>query len=114
MSGREPLRVVHGDRDIAESPGAKHDSDKPRLDLLPWAAVLACADVLTFGADKYGAENWQRVPEGKRRFLAASLRHVIAYARGEWLDPESGLPHLSHALTSLMFVFELASKESAK
>jgi hypothetical protein len=111
---RESLRVVHAERTADEAFGVKHDAEKPRLDLLPWSAVLACADVLTFGATKYGDENWRRVPGGERRFLAASLRHVIAYARGEWLDPESGLPHLAHALSSLMFVFELASKEGVK
>jgi hypothetical protein len=102
------LRVVEA---AVPTSGVKHDGEKPRLDLLPWGAVVACADVLTFGARKYGEDNWHRVPDGKRRYLAASLRHVIAYARGEWLDEESGLPHLAHALTSLMFLFELAVKD---
>ena len=114
MSSREPLRVVHGERTAGESVGVKHDAEKPRLDLLPWGAVVACADVLAFGARKYGEDNWHRVPDGKRRYLAASLRHAIAYARGEWTDGESGLPHLAHALTSLMFLFALAEKEGAK
>ena len=106
------LRVLEIDR--APTAGVKHDAEKARVDLLPWDAVIACAEVLTHGAAKYGDENWRSVPNGKRRYLAASLRHVIAYARGEWLDRESGLPHLAHALTSLMFVFELASKDGVK
>ena len=97
-----------------ERVGVKHDSGKPRLDLLPWAAVLACGETLAYGAKKYGDDNWSRVPNGRARYLAASLRHVIAFARGEWLDAESGLPHLAHALTSLMFLYELASKEISK
>ena len=97
-----------------ERVGVKYDAGKPRLDLLPWGAVVACAETLTYGAQKYGEDNWSRVPNGPARYLAASLRHVIAFARGEWLDTESGLPHLAHALTSLMFVYELASKETAK
>jgi hypothetical protein len=97
-----------------ECVGVKHDGGKPRLDLLPWGAVLACAETLTYGAQKYGEGNWSRVPNGRTRYLAAALRHVIAFAQGEWLDAESGLPHLAHALTSLMFLYELASKEDAK
>jgi len=111
---REPLRVVQGERTVGESIGVKYDAEKPRLDLLPWNAVLACGDVLAHGAKKYGPDNWPLVPDGRRRYIAAALRHVIAYARGEWADHESGLPHLAHAITSLMFVFELASKEGPK
>ena len=97
-----------------EHVGVKHDAGKPRLDLLPWGAVLACADTLAYGARKYGEDNWSRVPNGRARYLAAALRHVVAFAQGEWLDAESGLPHLGHALTSLMFLYELASKEDTK
>ena len=33
--------------------GHKHDEDKPRWDLLPFAAAEAVVGVLTFGAQKY-------------------------------------------------------------
>ena len=98
----------------SERVGVKYDAGKPRLDLLPWDAVLACGETLAYGAQKYGEDNWSRVPNGRARYLAASLRHIVAFAQGEWLDAESGLPHLAHALTSLMFLYELASKEASK
>lgn len=86
----------------------KHDQAKPRTDLLPPRALLAMAAVLAHGAEKYGDDNWKRGGVGARpRYIAAALRHVLAYQSGEELDPESGLGHLAHALTSLAFAFEL-------
>lgn len=39
-------------------PGIKYDAGKPRLDLLPPKAILAIGEVMTYGAAKYGANNW--------------------------------------------------------
>lgn len=41
--------------------GVKYDAGKPRLDLLPPKAVMALGEVMTYGAAKYGADNWQGV-----------------------------------------------------
>jgi hypothetical protein len=87
--------------------GAKADSGKPRYDLLPWAALARVVDVLTFGAKKYGDDNWRTVPNARARYLAAAFRHFVAYAKGETLDPESGLPHLAHAMCCLLFILDL-------
>ena len=36
----------------------KYDDRKPRVDLVPPHALLAVADVMTYGADKYAAWNF--------------------------------------------------------
>jgi len=90
--------------------GVKHDSKKPRWDLVPWAEMQDVVQVLTFGACKYGANNWKHVPEAQERYFAAALRHLVAWKCGEVLDPESGLPHLSHAISSLLFVANFEEK----
>jgi len=38
--------------------------------------------------------------------LAAVMRHMMKFNGGEELDDESGLPHLAHALATLMMVFD--------
>lgn len=38
----------------------------------------------------------------------STQRHLWAYRRGEVSDPESGLPHLAHAMCCLMFMAELS------
>ena len=84
-------------------PGRKDDQSKCRVDLLPVRALLAVANVMTFGAAKYGANNWQGVTP-KRRYYGAALRHLFARALGEKTDPESGLPHLAHAGCCILFM----------
>lgn len=96
---------------LSESPTAfrKADHGKPRTDLLPPRAMLLLADVLGFGAQKYGGDNWRAGgPLARPRYIAAALRHIFALMAGEWVDEESGLPHLGHAMACLAFAFELA------
>ena len=87
--------------------GSKHDSGKPLMGAVPPNALLAVARVLTFGAEKYGRDNWRQVENAETRYLDAALRHINAYQRGEAADPESGESHLAHAVCSLMFMLEL-------
>jgi hypothetical protein len=82
--------------DIVFVPATKHDDGKPRMDLLPFDAVLAVAKVLTFGANKYAARNWEKGLDWGR-LHGAALRHLAAWGNGENTDAESGLSHLAHA-----------------
>jgi hypothetical protein len=85
------------------SAGVKHDQDKPKFDLLDSDALEGLAKVLTFGANKYAAHNW-RSGLSYSRLIAAMLRHVFAILRGEYNDPESGLPHIDHVGCCWMFL----------
>ena len=86
--------------------GLKHDRGKLRYDLVPPAALKNVAEVLTFGASKYSDNNWKNVYPFESRYIAAAIRHIEAYRQGEILDDESGLPHLAHASTCLMFLLQ--------
>lgn len=88
-----------------DTTGRKDDNGKRRVDLLPFAALEQVADILAFGAAKYGENNWRGVK--RARYLAAALRHLFTYAQGEETDPESSLPHLAHAACSILFMLEL-------
>lgn len=91
--------------------GVKADGEKSRPDLLPLKALQDVIDVLGYGAKKYSADNWKKVPDARRRYYAACLRHVFAWWQGEERDPESGLPHLAHACCCLLFILEGFSSE---
>lgn len=86
--------------------GRKFDNGKLQYGLLPPLALEETVKVLTFGAIKYEPDNWQRVPDSKRRYFDALQRHVWAWKQGEQIDQESGLPHLAHAMCCLMFLYE--------
>jgi len=87
-----------------KGPGLKFDEGKARWDLVPTEAVEAIAQVLAFGAAKYSENNWQNVSPFGPRYYAATMRHLAAWHRGEKIDPESGLSHLSHAGCCLLFL----------
>lgn len=89
------------------SKGLKFDTGKLQYSLIPPETTKALAEVLTFGATKYGPNNWQIVEDGNKRYLDALFRHLEAYRSGEEIDPESGLHHLAHALTNVAFLHYL-------
>ena len=109
-AGGKALHVCGGS--AAEQPPGpaagfvKADQAKARMDLLPPKVLEGVAQVLTFGAKKYAAWNWVKAP-AYGRYFAAVQRHLTAWQAGEDLDPETGLPHLNHALCGLMFLAEL-------
>jgi len=102
--------------EIAKSKaGLKFDNGKTRYDLYPLDAYKGCADVLTFGANKYAPNGWKSVPDGENRYYAALIRHLNAQKehidsgnKGLALDEESGLPHLDHAQCCLVFLREIS------
>ena len=86
--------------------GRKFDGGKLEYGLVPPHALREVVKVLTFGAQKYERDNWQKVPDSKRRYFDALQRHVWAWKEGEQNDPESGIHHLAHAMCCLMFLYE--------
>ena len=80
--------------------GRKHDTGKPPITLLDRDFLEGTAQVMRFGAEKYNRYNWCG-GISHTRLADAAMRHLIAWASGEDLDPESGLPHIDHASASL-------------
>lgn len=85
----------------AEPEGKKFDDGKLRWDLMPWDALEKVCEVITYGAKKYGDNNWQMV--ARERYFAAGMRHRVQRNRGELYDKESGLLHQAHACCNDLF-----------
>lgn len=104
------IEVVKPSTPKDNSDGRKYDQGKPMYDLLPALALEEVVKVLTYGANKYNEpideENWRKVNKPHSRYFSAAQRHLWAAKRGEELD-ESGLHHIAHAITSLMFILQL-------
>lgn len=60
--------------------------------------------VLTFGAEKYAEDNWMFVPNLRKRYFSALMRHLVSWAKGDIFDDESGLNHLHHCLCNAYFL----------
>lgn len=82
----------------------KFDNGKPMLDLIEPNFILGIGKVLTFGASKYEPNSWKTLNRGKDRYYAAALRHLLKYRKGEKIDQETGISHLYHTATNLMFL----------
>lgn len=94
--------------------GLKFDDGKPLMGLIPPIAELEMAKVLTFGASKYGRENWRHVDSASDRYLDAMMRHINSYRQGEQNDPESGMSHLAHVMCCAAFLIEASISQSQK
>ena len=112
--GKTPAKVrAIEPQDVSQS--AKADAGKPRLTLVPPAAVEETAKVREYGCRKYpdgGKDNWRNVTID--RHFEAALRHIWKAANDYGkIDPESGLMHVSHALCDLSFVVQMLVEEKA-
>lgn len=90
--------------------GAKLDAGKP----LPATVLGSFGRVLksvtlvgTHGAKKYSKHGWLHVPNGEDRYYEAFFRHLLDYMTGEWVDKESSMPHIDHAIWNLLALREL-------
>jgi len=93
--------------------GIKFDQEKVRYDLLPPELLEGIAQILTFGASKYGDRNWELGMEWMRVF-GALQRHLWAWRRGENLDPETGKSHLWHAGCCIAFLITYEARTVGK
>ena len=85
---------------------SKNEEGKYRPTLLYTSFIKEVSRVRMYGIKKYGepGDDW-KTTEAIRHF-DAMLRHIFAFLDGEEVDSESGLSHLAHAATNLMFEIE--------
>jgi hypothetical protein len=90
--------------------GAKLDDSKP----LPWLCIAgfanaldAVADVTTKGAIKYTPNGWKDVANGEQRYMEAFARHMLALAKGELRDKDTGCLHKAQMIWNLAASLEL-------
>lgn len=97
----------------ADGGGVKQVMFEPKtaVQLIDPRFIEGIGEVLQYGANKYAANNWMRGMAWVTVF-GGILRHLLAFARGEEIDPKdkggSGLPHLYHAACGLMFLCHYA------
>lgn len=95
--------------DVSTKPTNPKDiigSDKVPIHLWPETATLLGTMSLLDGALKYGRANWRHDGARASIYFDACRRHLNKWFEGEDTDPDSGLPHLAHALASLAILVD--------
>jgi len=81
-------------------------SDKFPLHLVPYTAVVYDCLALLDGMLKYGRTNWRAAGVRASIYFDASIRHLTKWFEGEDIDPDSGLPHLAHAIACITIIID--------
>lgn len=81
-------------------------SDKLPMHLWPETATMLGAMAFLEGGLKYGRMNWRAAGVKASIYYDALRRHINAWFEGEDVDPDSGLPHLAHALACIAIVVD--------
>lgn len=87
--------------------------NKPRWELMPLDCLNEIAKVYTAGANKYGDNAWQNLPNGKERYKGALLRHLHA-AETEKFDEETRCRHMAQVAWNAMAMLWLDMKDDEK
>lgn len=81
-------------------------SDKLPIHLWPETATILGSLGLLDGMLKYGRANFREIGVRATIYVDACRRHLTAWFEGEDTDPDSGLPHLAHALACLAIMVD--------
>jgi hypothetical protein len=96
-------------KDILER--KKSNKDKLKMSLVEPEFIEEIAKVLTDASKKYDDDSWKNVEDAEKKYKDALLRHTMQYLKGIETDNESGLPHLSHMATNIMFLAYFSRKD---
>jgi hypothetical protein len=84
---------------------SKKNEGKYKPSLVYTSLLKEISSVREYGIEKYGSgEDWLTTEPIKH--LEACIRHVRAFMDKEHFDQESGIHHLAHAASNLMFEIE--------
>lgn len=89
--------------DMKRGNGLRFNEGKTRFDLVHPDAHRDMVEILTMGANKYAARNWELGMEWSK-VIASLKRHLNAVERGEDYDAESGKLHIAHVACNAHFL----------
>jgi hypothetical protein len=109
-------QVLAGDAQMP--PTMKPTNPKDAVGVLKYAMSYVSAPVLaeiavgmTEGGHKYGRHNYRVIGVRASIYYDATMRHLMQWWEGEDLDPDSGLSHITKAITSLVVLRDAMIQE---
>lgn len=108
MTGKTPLSVEFTAVDIPTTVGKPSNPkdrvgvSKPPMSVVPTLVLMEVGVAMLEGCKKYGAFNFRGVGVRGSIYYDATMRHLMAWWEGQDIDPDSGLNHITKAITSLV------------
>lgn len=93
------------------NPKTAFGEQKASFHCIPPVALIHLGAVCRNGATKYGVMNWREHAVSFSVYYNAMMRHLFAVLDGEWLDPESGEPHLAHVMAGAAIVLDAKAND---
>lgn len=101
----DTIKPMAGEERVVSKTGGQKGKKPEEYALIPVRALRHLARIYGMGARKYAKNNWRNGYEWSLAYSALQ-RHLNAFWDGEYLDPESELPHLAHAIFHAMSLIE--------
>lgn len=99
------------EQEVIDSKKNDRLDNKLRWELLPLEDIEDIVRVYTEGAKKYGADKWQGLTDGIRRYKAALLRHLAEYDKGNEIDEETGCYHLAQVAWNAIAMLHISKQQ---
>jgi hypothetical protein len=114
-----PHEVTKPRKDWMEFAQSKKPTNpKDAVGVLKYAMSYVSAPVLaeiavgmTEGGHKYGRHNYRVIGVRASIYYDATMRHLMQWWEGEDIDPDSGLSHITKAITSLVVLRDAMIQE---
>lgn len=75
---------------------------KPPMSTVSQLVLMEVGVAMLEGAEKYGRHNYRAVGVRSSVYYDAAMRHLNAWWEGQDTDPQSGMHHVTKAITSLV------------
>jgi len=75
---------------------------KPPIHTIPVPVLFEIGNALLEGAVKYGGNNWRAAGVRYSIYYDAAMRHLMSWWAGEDTDPDSGVSHITKAISGLV------------
>lgn len=118
LGWRPPPTIGDVVADLVVAARTKPTNPKDAVGVLKYAMSYVSAPVLaeiavgmTEGGHKYGRHNYRVIGVRGSIYYDATMRHLMQWWEGEDLDPDSGLSHITKAITSLVVLRDAMIQE---
>lgn len=89
--------------EVEEKKSLRLNSGKIQTREVDPSFIMGIAEVLTKSREKYDAYNWT-LPTKLSTPYESAMRHLMLFQQGEDLDKDTGMSHLLHIATNIMFM----------